>query len=772
MCCLALAAAAARAHGIDTTEAHAVSEESWPPPQRREAATATGGSGVYRARVEPHWLAGNTAFWYRNDLRGGTKEFILVEAEQGIRRHAFDHERLAAALARATQRGVEAGRLPFEAIRFVDGENAIEFEAFDRGWRCGREDYVCVALTEKPKATEAPAPPTGGDASNAGRPRGRGRGNTEAGPLVSPDGQWAAWIQNFNVLLRAAAGGAAYELTLDGATNNAYGRLEWSPDSKTLAAWRIEAGDYNPVYLLESSPPGGGLARMTERHYEQPGNKLPSHELNLFEAATRRRIQPEVEPVDFGWPVPRWETDGSRFTYEKVDRGHQRFRVIEIDARTGAARTLIDERSDTFIWTAHAESYLRRGVRPVFYLEKTRELILASEKDGWRHLYLVNRDSGRETRITGGAWVVRGIERIDEERRQIWFEASGMNPEQDPYFIHYYRVNFDGSGLVALTGGNGTHSVAFSPDRRFLIDTYSRVDLPPVHELRRTSDGGLLCRLEEADISELRERGWRPPIIFTAKGRDGVTDIWGLIYPPAEIQPDRKYPVIEDIYAGPHDSYTPKAFSAGPRYESYTRLGFVVVKLDAMGTANRSKAFHDVAWKNLKDAGFPDRILWIRAAAAKHPYLDLDRVGIFGTSAGGQNAAAAVLFHADFYKAAVANCGCHDNRIDKRSWNEQWMGYVPKEKIYEPGPDNGYAASSNIDQAARLGGKLLLIVGELDTNVPPESTHRFADALIRAGKDFEYLVVPGEGHGIRLDRQKADYAQRRTREFFVRHFAP
>ncbi|HPY50709.1 MAG TPA: S9 family peptidase, partial [Sedimentisphaerales bacterium] len=295
----------------------------------------------------------------------------------------------------------------------------------------------------------------------------------------------------------------------------------------------------------------------------------------------------------------------------------------------------------------------------------------------------------------------------------------------------------------------------FSPDRRFLIDTYSRVDMAPVHTLRRASNGSLVCELEKADISGLVAGGWTAPEVFVAKGRDGATDIWGIICRPKDFDPARKYPVIEQIYAGPQSAYVPKSFSPFNRFSSLTDLGFIVVQMDGMGTANRSKAFHDVCWKDLKDAGFPDRILWHQAAAKKYAYYDISRVGVYGTSAGGQNAAGAVLFHPEFYKVAVASCGCHDNRMDKASWNEQWMGYPV-------GPQ--YAECSNIDNAHRLQGKLMLIVGEMDDNVPPESTMRFADALIKADKDFDLIVVPGAGHG-----NGGAYGSRRRDDFFVRH---
>jgi dipeptidyl aminopeptidase/acylaminoacyl peptidase len=351
---------------------------------------------------------------------------------------------------------------------------------------------------------------------------------------------------------------------------------------------------------------------------------------------------------------------------------------------------------------------------------------------------------------------VRGVDRVDAAKRQIWFHAGGIHPGQDPCYVHYARVNFDGTGLVLLTEGNGTHAIDYSPDGRFLIDTYSRLDLPPVMELRRVEDGKLICELERADISALVAAGWKMPEPFVATGRDGHTDIYGVIFRPSNFDPGKRYPVIEHIYAGPHGSFVPKAFQAAYGPQALAELGFILVQIDGMGTSNRSKAFHDVCWKNLGDAGFPDRILWLRAAAAKYPYMDLTRVGIYGGSAGGQSAVRALEAHGDFYKVAVADCGCHDNRMDKVWWNELWMGWPV-------GPH--YAAQSNVTNAARLQGKLLLIVGELDRNVDPASTMQVVNALIRANKDFDLLVIPGAGHGA----AESPYGARRRQDFFVRH---
>lgn len=726
-----------------------------------------GASGVYRDKVVPHWFAGETKFWYRNDLKDGQREFILVDAEKGTRSVAFDHTRLAAGLSKAAGVNYRAERLPFLEVVFSEDCSTVQFEAAGKRWSCHLATYECQELgpAGKKEPVNAPVSATSDDVVDSESPWVDDerlvpirtlQPKTDPNQLRSPNGKWLAEIRDFNVYLLDAENQVT-QLTTDGKEGLAYGRLAWAPDSKALVAFRIELGDRKPVYLIESSPRGGGRAIMTSRPYDLPGDRLTTYELHVFDVATKtdlpiedRRIEPATgyEGIRI-----RWNPDGFTFTYPRTQRGHQRWRLVEVDTHTGKTRNLIDEHSKTFIWTAHAEAI---DMPLVTWLQKSRELIHVSEKSGWRHLYLVDASTGRvKNAITHGEFVVRGIDRIDEETRTIWFRASGKNPDHDPYFIHYYRCRLDGTGLVALTEGNGTHTVSFSPNQTYLIDTYSRVDMPPVTELRRSADGKLIVRLEEADISELKNRGWQPLEPFVAKGRDGRTDIWGVIARPRDFDPQKKYPVVESIYAGPQGSFVPKAFSATNRYSPLANLGFIVVQIDGMGTANRSKAFHDVCWKNLKDAGFPDRILWHQAVAAKYPYYDISRVGIYGTSAGGQNALGALLFHGDFYKAAVAACGCHDNRMDKASWNEQWMGYPV-------GPH--YAASSNVEHARNLTGKLLLIVGELDTNVPPESTMRVVDALIKTNKDFELLVVPGMGHS-----NGGAYGTRRMQDFFVRH---
>jgi dipeptidyl aminopeptidase/acylaminoacyl peptidase len=317
------------------------------------------------------------------------------------------------------------------------------------------------------------------------------------------------------------------------------------------------------------------------------------------------------------------------------------------------------------------------------------------------------------------------------------------------------RVDFDGKNLTRLTAGDGDHEWTWSPDRDFLIDRYSRVDLPPVTVLRDGSTGAQVCALETANASRLFETGWTLPERFVAKGRDGQTDIFGIIIRPTDFDPKASYPVLEAIYAGPHSAFVPKRFGRYTELYRMAELGFIVVKIDGMGTSHRGKAFHDVCWKNLADSGFPDRIAWIRAAAKERAEMDLTRVGIWGGSAGGQSAMQALIAHGDFYHAAVADCGCHDNRVDKIWWNEQWMGWPV---------DSHYQEQSNVTGADRLQGDLMLIWGELDRNVDPASTMQVIDALVRADKDFEMLVMPGVGHGA----AGHPYARRRQADFFVR----
>ncbi len=732
---------------------------------------------VFKATVTPHWFDNNTRFWYRNDLKDGLREFVLVDAEKGTRTPAFDHQKLAAGITKASGTAYKAERLPFDSIEFADTVKIVRFQIGSTAWECDLISYECKR-SSKPAQEEFRKSGPMDDREDSDRPEASDMnpwdGETDEAPhqkkkggkgafqppqarreAVSPDGKWTAFTRDNNAFLRDKDGKES-KLTDVGTAGNPFASLIWSPDSATLVLFRTEPGDNKEVYMIETSPKDQLAAKLHTRPYPRPGDKFALHEIHVVDLETKKPTKAEVERIDYGGvPRLRWSKDAKHFTLEKTDRGHQRFRVVEVEARTGKTRNIIDEKTDTFIWTAHSPRFDEIPGIYLSYLDATDEILFASERDGWKHLYLVDAKTGQiKNQITKGAWAIRGVDRVDVKGRQIWFRANGKNPDQDPYFVHYYRVNFDGTGLVALTEGNGSHSITYSPDGKFIVDTYSRVDMPPVHELRKVADGTLVCKLDQADISALETIGWRAPEVFVAKGRDGKTDIWGIVCRPHNLDPNKKYPVIEYIYAGPHGSFTPKTFAAYRQMMALAELGFIVVQCDGMGTAFRSRAFHDVCWKNIADAGFPDRILWIKSLAKKYTHVDITRVGIYGTSAGGQSSTGALLFHPEFYKVAVSSCGCHDNRLDKFSWNEQWMGLM--------GPH--YEKQSNVTNAHKLQGKLLLIVGELDTNVPFESTMRVVDALIKARKDFDLLVVPGMNHS-----DGGAYGERRRWDYFVRH---
>ncbi len=690
---------------------------------------------VYMARVRPHWIGGSHRFWYLREVRG-ERTFVLVDGDKGTKGPAFDQGRLAKALSKALGRAVSPERLPFRSIRFEKGGKSLEFRAGGKGWRLDLSTY---ALT---RASVPGSPPAkkGRRGRRTGRRRGRGGG-------LSPDGKWRAYVSGFNLFVRPAGKGAPLRLSRNGEEKNRYTAFRWAPDSRRLVAFRTVPGQDLEMYTIQVRPGDSVRPRLHRQVYALPGDKLPVHRIWIYEVPGGRGFPVKADPIDWGGP-PKvyWQPDGRHFFYVQTYRGYQRRTLVRVDSFTGRAQVVIDERSRTNLPPMkefHA------------FLEGGKEVLWASERDGWNHLYLYQGETGRLLRqVTRGKWVVRGVQRVDEKRREVWFSAGGREPGQDPYFLHFYRVGLDGKHLVSLTPARGNHEIAFSPDRALYLDRWSRVDRAPVTELRRSAGGALVLRLEEADIRDLLAAGWPRPEPFQAPGRDGKTPIYGVIWRPSTLDPEKKYPVIEDIYAGPQDSFVPKSFRAADSRQALAELGFVVVKIDGMGTSNRSKAFQDVCYKNLADSGFPDRIAWMKAAARTRPWMDLRRVGIFGVSAGGYNAARALIDHPEFYKVAVSAAGNHDHRTDKVWWNELWMGYPV-------GP--WYKAQSNVECAGRLRGKLLLIHGLRDTNVNPfASTFQFVQALIRAGKGFDLLVVPDAGHGM-----GGAYGRRRMWNYFV-----
>lgn len=572
-----------------------------------------------------------------------------------------------------------------------------------------------------------------------------------AAPVASPDGKRQAYIKNDNVYVSDRDGHHERALSNDGTAGNYYSSwLKWSPDGKYVCANKIRPAQKRYVYYVESSPKSQLQPILHQQEYAKPGDELRFKVPCIFNVETGQAVIPSTELFDRQYDLygPEWKEDGKAVTFEYNERGHKTYRVLELDAETGKVRTLVEESSPTFVNYSRMFRHVLKG---------GKEMIWMSERDNWNHLYMIDLEKGKVARqITKGDWVVRRVLKVDEDNQVIYFTASGVNPKEDPYHVHYYKINMDGKQMTCLTPEEGNHSAVFNEDYTLWIDKYSTAEQAPVTVLRTTQGEKAEERtLAQADLSKIKSAGWSAPEIFTAPGRDGVTPMWGIIQRPTNFDPQKKYPVIEYIYSGPGDAYTPKSFLP---YNGYTtalaELGFIVVQLDAMGTSYRGKKFEEVCYKNLKDAGFPDRIQWIKAAAEKYPYMDSSRVGIYGCSAGGQEALAAVLFHPEFYKASYSSCGCHDNRIDKIWWNEQWMGYPV---------DSSYIACSNVENAHRLTRPLMLVVGEMDDNVDPASTMQVVDALIKANKDFELVVLPGVRHSM-----GESYGEHKRFDFFVK----
>jgi dipeptidyl aminopeptidase/acylaminoacyl peptidase len=525
--------------------------------------------------------------------------------------------------------------------------------------------------------------------------------------------------------------------------------FRYSPNKRYALGFKSTRVITRQIPLLSSSPKDQIQPTIEFINYPKPGDPLPQRRPILFDLKKKTAIPVDESPFLESWSVQfkHWSKDSRSVHILFNKRGHQELALLSIESSTGKVTDLVRESTDTFV------DYSQKTM--LHWLDQSGQLIWASERNGWNHLYRIDATTGHVINpITRGKWLVRKIEHVDEKNEVIWFSAMGIYPNQDPYHLHLAKVNFDGSGLTILTKGDGTHIWEFNPARTLFVDRWSRVDHPEVAELRSAQDGSLIKEIARQDISSLIKAGYSMPVRFSAPGRDGKTMIHGFLIKPTKFDPAQIYPVIENIYAGPHGFHVPKRFGLQISQRRLAELGFIIAKIDGMGTNWRSKEFHDHCWQNLADAGFPDRIAWLKAAAQKYSWLDLSRVGIYGGSAGGQNALSALLHHGEFYKAAVSDCGCHDNRMDKIWWNEAWMGKL--------GPH--YEQSSNVFHAHKLKGDLMLTVGELDKNVDPASTFQVVDALIHAGKDFEFFMIPGAGHGI----GEGKYLFRKRIDFFVR----
>jgi len=716
---------------------------------------------LYRMGVTPNWIAKSDRFWYKINTREG-KEFILVDPALNTRKPAFDHTRVAASLSEASGKAYVAHKLPFDKFEFIKGKRTIRFEIDKVHWLCDLSNYQCTKDEDYKKPEE--------------------------NELYSPDEKWAAFIKEHNLYVRPLPEGDEIQLTTDGelyydyaeqtegntsfVTNKVLGKklppiVVWSPDSKKILTYKLDERKVKDFYLLQSVPMDGSVRPVLHTYkYPLPGDEeLPLAELVILDVETKTQINVdyEKEQVTFATPVEVkhawWSEDNQRIYYLYMERADKAYRLIEIDAVTGKTREVMKEEGETFVEMALIE-ITRPNVRD---LKSGNEVIWFSQRDGWAHLYLYDLKTGKlKNQITSGPWAVFDIKHVDEANRWIYFTGFGREKGRDPYYRHLYRAKLDGSKIELLTPEDADHSVVLSKSGKYLIDTYSRLDQTPKSVLRDPS-GKVIKSLEEADMSNLFDMGWKYPERFKVKAADGVTDIYGMIVKPINFDPEKKYPVIDAIYPGPQIIRTPFSFwtmISAWLWEpvALAELGFIVVTIDGRGTPFRSKAFHDFSYGNFKDAGaLQDHIAGFRQLSATRPYMDLSRVGIFGHSGGGFASTRAIFLYPDFYKVAVSSAGNHDQRGYNAGWGEKYQGLLE---------GDNYLDQVNASIAENLKGKLLLSYGDMDDNVHLALTLQVVDALIKANKDFDLLVLPNGNHGFGA---AMPYFTRRKWDYFVKH---
>ena len=733
---------------------------------RAEKFLAAGVAGlVLKADVRPVWLP-DERFWYRNTLAEGASEFVLVDPARGKRAPAFDHAALAAALSRATGKAFEGARLPFSAFEFAASGRAVRFGAEGKTWEYDLKARTCREV-EGAAAPAAAGPP----GSAGGRP-----GFGGAPEALSPDGRWAAFIRGDNLWVREVATRKETALTTDGAKDFGYATdnagwsrsdrpvLTWSPDSRKIATFQLDQRGVGEMYLVETRV---GHPVLQAWKYPLPGDEVVTTIQRVVvhldgPRVVRLKMPPDQHRSTTGDDIKdrggevadlQWSPDGARLVFVSTSRDHRHEIVREADPETGDVRVVLEERAPTFFESGGNWRFLAG----------TNELLWFSERDDWGHLYLYDMATGAlKNRVTSGEGLVSRVERVDEKARAVYYTGLGREKGRDPYFRRLYRVGFDGRGPALLTPEDADHAVTFSPSGRFFVDSFSKPDVPPVAVVRDAA-GKLLAGLERADISPLLAAGWRPPLAFSAEGRDGSTDVHGLLFRPTGFDPARKYPIVNNIYPGPQSgSVRGRSFSpAHGDAKALAELGFVVVQIDGMGTPNRSKSFHETYYGDMGDNTLPDQVAAMKELAGRYPWIDIDRAGIYGHSGGGFAACGAMFRFPDFFKVGVSQAGNHDNRGYEDDWGEKWQGLL----VRNADGTTNYDDQANQTHAGDLKGKLLLAHGTMDGNVPPYLTLLVVDELIKANKDFDLILFPNRGHGFGNE----PYMVRRRWDYFVRH---
>ncbi|MGD0993438.1 MAG: DPP IV N-terminal domain-containing protein [Gemmatimonadales bacterium] len=708
---------------------------------------------VFGGAVRATWLAGDR-FWYRNAIPEGF-EVVLVDPARKTRERAFDHARLAAALSRAADTTYDALHLPAQ-LELAPDARSLTVEAGRRRFSCDLVAYTCAAAPRAPGG----APPNS---------------------VLSPDSTKAAFIRDYNLWVKDLASGRETPLTTDGVRDFGYATdnagwihsdrpvLLWSPDSRKIATFQQDERGVGEMYLVRTEV---GHPVLEQWRYPLPGDSVITTIQRVVVDLAGPRVVRLQMPADQHRSTTcdhiacgntpagsltdvEWSPDGAQLVFVSTSRDHHDEWVRVADAATGAVREVFAESTATFFESGYDHVNWQA-------LWGSNELIWYSERSDWGHLYLYDLRSGQlENAVTQGNWKVLQVLRLDEKSRTLWFTAAGKEPG-DPYFRHLYSVRLDGSHLASLTPEDADHGVTLALDGRYFVDSYSRPDVPPVTVLR-DAEGRTVLKLETADISRLLATGWKPPIPFTVKARDGTTDLYGLLYRPTTFDSTRKYPIVNNVYPGPQTgSVGGRSFSAARGdCQALAELGFVVVQLDAMGTPMRSHSFMAAYYGNMGDNGLPDQVAGMRQLAQRYPWIDLDRAGIWGHSGGGLASADAILRYPDFFKVAVSEAGNHDQREYEDDWGEKWQGLL----VRHPDGTTNYDDQANQSLARNLKGKLLLAHGTTDDNVPPYNTLLLVNELIRANKDFDLLLLPNRRHGFGNE----PYMVRRRWDYFVRN---
>jgi dipeptidyl-peptidase 4 len=716
---------------------------------------------VYRSGIRPNWQS-DDRFWYRLVTAEGS-EFVMFNPASGTRAPAFDHVKLAAALSAASGTSVDAHHLPFTDFELsVDGQT-VSFTAQRRRWKCDMAAGKCIA--EGTAQTAAQGFPGRGGAANS---------------VTSPDKKRAAFIRDYNLWMRDIATGKETQLTTDGvkdfgyATDNAGWThsdrpvLVWSPDSKKIATFQQDQRGVGEMYLVDTRV---GHPQLQAWKYPLPGDeKVTTIQRVIIEIDTPRVIRLKLDPDQHRstlcddvqcrggeWADVEWTPDARQLAFVSTSRDHKHAQLRIADAATGEIRDVLEE-------TVATQYESGQGRVNWHYLPATNEIIWYSERDNWGQLYLYDATSGKlKNQITTGEGVVTQVLKVDEKNRRLYFLAAGRERGRDPYFSHFYRIGFDGKNLSLLTAEDANHEISLAPSGRFFFDSYSKPDAPPVTVLR-DADGKLISTIEKADISKLLAAGWKSPTPITVKARDGVTDLYGLMYQPTNLDEKKKYPIINHIYPGPQGgSVGSRSFSAARGdAQALAELGFIVVEIDGMGNPTRSKKFHDAYYGNMGDNTLPDQITAMKQLAQRYPWIDIDRAGIYGHSGGGYATADAMFRYPDFFKVGISESGNHDNREYEDDWGERYQGLLTK----DANGKTNYDDQANQNIARNLKGHLLLAHGTLDDNVPPYNTLLVVDALIKANKDFDLLMLPNQRHGYGT---ASNYMTRRRWDYFVRY---